>query len=115
MNMGKRAGAWTLKFWQKSIKRQIPIEKITAVTYSSISNQFVLHVPSEYDYYLGSDFKDEFLEYLIVLLKEKGQTLDFYEVEDVDLAKYTKNEGSKKQKYPEVTPKVFSQEQFLEY
>lgn len=86
-----------MKFWQKTIKRGIEIEKIKAITYSTISNNFVLHVPDEYDYYLSCQDKDEFLEYLIHMLKSKGiNEIDFYEVEEFDLSLYTKNEGEKK-------------------
>jgi len=88
--MGKKT-AWTkVKFWTKLVKRKIKIEKITAVTYSSISNNFVLHVPSEYDYHLSCQDKDEFIEYLLFVLKEKKiENIDLFEVEEVDLSKYT--------------------------
>jgi len=33
-----------------SLKRKINIHLITAVTVSSLSSEFVLHVPEEYDY-----------------------------------------------------------------
>merc|ERR1712137_442871 len=32
-------------------KRRIPLNKITAITYSAESDEFVLHCPEEYDYH----------------------------------------------------------------
>lgn len=33
-----------------TIKRKIPIKKITALTISTLGDEFVIHVPDEYDY-----------------------------------------------------------------
>lgn len=39
-----------------AIKRKIPANKIKAVTISNIGNEFVIHIPEEYDYrYLHSE------------------------------------------------------------
>lgn len=54
-------------FKGSKIKREVDIRKITHVTYSENSNQFVLHVPSEYDYRLRTLDRDEFILYLIWL------------------------------------------------
>lgn len=86
------------------------------MTYSTISNNFILHVPTEYDYYLSCQDKDEFLEYLMAVLKQKEiEEIDFYEVEDIDLGQYTKNEGEKKEKYPSVVPKKVTLEKFKKF
>lgn len=113
LNIGKKNFWNNLKFWQKFVKRAIKVENITSITYSNISNNFILHVPSEYDYYLSCQDKDEFIEYLLTVLLSKGiKEIDFYDVEDIDLSKYTKNEGEKKMKYPSVTPKKVSLQNF---
>ena len=40
------------------IKRKISLEKIKAVSVSSMGTEFVLHIPSEYDYrYASSDLR----------------------------------------------------------
>ena len=38
---------------------------IEAVTYSKISNNFIFHVPNEYDYYLCTPDKDEILDFIL--------------------------------------------------
>ena len=43
------------------VKREIPIEKITAITMSTVSQEFVIHVPKEYDYRFSTDFRDNIM------------------------------------------------------
>jgi len=45
-------------------KRRIPLKEIMQVTLSSCSNDFILHIPREYDYYYKSDDKDNMLKVL---------------------------------------------------
>jgi serum/glucocorticoid-regulated kinase 2 len=41
------------------VKREIPIELITAISISTESAEFVLHIPKQYDYRFSSpDFRD---------------------------------------------------------
>ncbi|GAB5371041.1 hypothetical protein AAMO2058_001545200 [Amorphochlora amoebiformis] len=40
------------------VKRRVPLTKITRMTCSSSSNEFVVHVPSEYDYWFTSKKRD---------------------------------------------------------
>ena len=49
------------------IRRKIPIEKISSVSLSKLSSEFVIHVPSEYDY-RHSSF-DKFLIWIFLFLK----------------------------------------------
>jgi serum/glucocorticoid-regulated kinase 2 len=51
-------------------KRRIAIETIVSVTASQISDEFVLHVPEEYDYRFKSAKKDKICELLGVLFKK---------------------------------------------
>lgn len=46
----------------KTLKRRIEISMIDSVTQSSISDEFVLHIPSEYDYRLTAARKREAIE-----------------------------------------------------
>jgi len=39
-------------------KRRIPIEEIASITLSTLSNEFVLHIPRDYDYRFKSDDKE---------------------------------------------------------
>lgn len=41
-------------FSGNSFKRAIELNEITCITYSEVSNEFILHVPKEYDYRLRS-------------------------------------------------------------
>ena len=49
----------------KTIKRKIPISSIYAVTLSKKSSEFVLHVPSEYDYRFDSKKLPEVRDHLL--------------------------------------------------
>ena len=51
-------------------KRRIAIESIASITASSISDEFVLHVPEEYDYRFKSAKKDKVCELLVKLFKK---------------------------------------------
>ena len=111
-NLGKK-GNFLTSFFSKAIKRAFKVENVTAVTYSTISNNFVMHITSEYDYYLCTPDKDEFLRYLLYVQKQKGcEPLRFYMVEDIDLFKYAKYEGQKTEKLPNVTPQKFDLSSF---
>ena len=101
VNVGKQGNILTNMF-SKLVKRQIQLENLTGMTYSAISNNIVLHVPKEYDYYLCTENKNQLVEKILELKKALGQPpLDFYVVEDIDLSKYTKTEGEKQMKYPQ--------------
>lgn len=41
-------------FSGNSFKRAIDLSEISFITYSEVSNEFILHVPKEYDYRLRS-------------------------------------------------------------
>ena len=49
-----------------SLKRKIGITKLSGITYSSSSAEFVLHVPDEYDYRYSSDERRDAILTLIV-------------------------------------------------
>ena len=51
-------------------KRRISLESIASVTASSISDEFVLHVPEEYDYRFKSAKKDRVCELIVRLFKK---------------------------------------------
>ncbi len=45
-----------------SVKRKIPIELIKGITVSKLGTEFVLHVPSEYDYrYSTLEYRDKII------------------------------------------------------
>ena len=111
-NLGKQTNM-LVSLFSKKIKRSILIENITGVTYSTISNNFVLHVKSEYDYYFCTKDKDEFLKYMLhVRQNKKLDPVPFYFVEDIDLQKFTKYEKDKFEKLPPVSPQKFDLKDF---
>ncbi len=78
-------------------KRRIPIQAVGLVTRSTSSDEFVLHVPSEYDYRYKSKIKSIITELVLRLhseyMERVGQTkrdkLRQVDRKDVDLSKYT--------------------------
>ncbi len=104
INIGKK-GNFLSNLFSKSVKRSFKIESITAITYSSTSNNIVLHVTSEYDYNISSADKNDIIRYIMYVQKELGlPPLPIYIVDDVDLFRYTKYEGQKQEKLPQVEP-----------
>jgi len=51
-------------------KRRIALESVAAITASAISDEFVLHVPEEYDYRFKSAKKDKICDTLVRLFKK---------------------------------------------
>lgn len=100
-----------------NIKRQIYYKKITHITYSETSNEFVIHVPSEYDYrFRSSKLRDEFIYYLLSLVFILTDKLvKIYFVEDLELKKYVTQEDPESDgrgvahstKYKEMMPEAF--------
>jgi len=112
INIGKK-GNFLTSLFSKSVKRSIKIDSITAMTYSSISNNLVLHVNSEYDYYFCTPDKDEIVQYVLQIQKNHDLSpLPVYLVEDIDLFRYTKYEGQKVEKLPQVDPQRMDPEVF---
>lgn len=115
INVGKR-GNFFSNLFSKLVKRSFNIDKIRAVTYSSISNNFVLHMPEEYDYYLCTPDKDDIIRYILHIQKEKGlEPLKFFMVEDIDLIKFSKTDKEKVDKWPEKESVKMGYDNFLEH
>lgn len=71
------------------------------ITYSEISNNFVMHIPREYDYSLCTDKRDEFIFYILKVRKLLNfGPINFYFVEDIELNQYTKTDEEINMKYP---------------
>jgi serum/glucocorticoid-regulated kinase 2 len=73
-----------------SIKRRISYKDIAGITMSKTSHEFVIHVPSEYDYRFDSpDKRNEIISITIRnYQEEKRKQLAFWFVEDISLVKY---------------------------
>lgn len=84
------------------------MELVEAITYSMISNNFVIHVPKEYDYNIGTSDKNELIAKILEIKKVLShKMLSFYLVEDIDLAKYSKNDNETQMKYPKTKKMSF--------
>lgn len=115
INVGKR-GNFLTNMFSKLIKRQIDIILVDAITYSSISNNFVLHVPKEYDYYLCTPDKDEVIDLILKIQEIKGKKdLKIYMVEDIDLDKFSRKENETKECFPDVIPEVYNTTKFEDF
>lgn len=62
-------------------QRRIPLEKIVSVTVSSVSEEFVLHVPEEYDYH----FKSAQRERLLNTIRQGGSAFSTLSLAQVSL------------------------------
>lgn len=104
------------KLFGKLVRRSIQIYDITHVTYSEISNNFVVHVPRHYDYWLCTQKRDEFLLILLKIWKlHNFPPVTFYFVDDIELKQYSKTDEENYMKYPKVEPKVMDDVQFEEF
>lgn len=100
-------------FSGSKVKRSIDIAKITHLTYSESSNQFVVHVPSEYDYNLRTLDRDEFIVYLLTIRdKMNCPPVKIWLRPEINLEKYSKTDTMKNTVFPSSTPKSFSANQF---
>jgi serum/glucocorticoid-regulated kinase 2 len=115
INVGKRGNLITNMF-SRLIRRELNLTDIEAVTYSKISNNFVLHLPKSYDCYLCTPDKDEIIEFILKIREEnKLPDLKIYFVEEIDLMQFTKFEKEPNDKHPNVTPETMNSEKFEKY
>lgn len=63
-NNGIFSSVFTIFNKDSIINRKIKLLGVTAITYSVTSSEFVLHVPSEYDYRLSSENRDLIIQYI---------------------------------------------------
>lgn len=72
------------------LKRRIPLTKIEAIVYAKLGNEFVIHVPTEFDYRIISDRKDIMVMYLLYALKLNGiNEIRFYFHDEIELGAVT--------------------------
>jgi len=69
-----------------SIKRRIPYTDISGITVSKLGGEFVIHVPSEYDYRFSSpDYKELIFQKIARGYGEKSKKLAFWFKDDLNL------------------------------
>ena len=108
----KRVKVFSLFNKKAMVKREIPVELILAISVSSLSAEFVLHVPSQYDYRFSSPtFRPQIIESIMIVHfnASKNKQMRFFFHTDVELTKYVTTEKmakSKKSNLPKMEPKV---------
>ena len=100
-NLGRK-GNFLINWFTSSLKRKIPLIKIEAITYSTLLNFFVLHLPKEYDYYLFTKHRVEMVRYILILRNRLNpeNPLKLFPVAEADLRKYSKTDSEKYDKWP---------------
>lgn len=80
------------------VKRRIDIQKVKAISFSKIGTEFILHIPTEYDYrYASSDLRDRIIYYILKSYsKVTGEKLPIYYREEMSLVIYAMTKEDKK-------------------
>lgn len=103
-------------FNRSKVKRSIELDKITHITYSETSSQFIVHVPSQYDYNLRTLERDEFILYLIYLKEKIGlPPMKIWMRPEINLEQFTKTDKMKNTVCPSEEPKEYNTQQFLDF
>jgi serine/threonine protein kinase len=80
---------YNLKPRTYNCRRRIALESIDAIVASEASDEFVIKVPSEYDYRYRSERRDDVIECLNDLIEQKGRRLKTELVEEKELFSFT--------------------------
>ena len=79
------------------VKRKFSITSVKAIIYARLGDEFVIHVPDEFDYRIINPQKDNLIKYILYALSTQGiDELLFYFNSDVELHKYTTHNSHKK-------------------
>ena len=78
---------------KNTIKNRVLIEKIDALSKSTLSSEFIVHLKDDYDLrFLSYDFRDQIIEtllYVICNIRKLCKAFPLYMVANVSLSKYT--------------------------
>lgn len=90
VNFGNKQNLLTACFGKKH-KRIVRFHDIDVITYSKKSNEFICHVPKQFDYYMSSKNRNQFLS-LFLILSDKFNTegIWFYLVNEEHLGSYAR-------------------------
>ena len=102
-------GQHLFSFKKKKLRRKMPIESIKAIILSEKKPQeFVLHIPSEYDYRYSMEGPEDFLNLLKMRYSnlDPVKTLKVYSVPD-KLKHYITTEGDIKKGVTKVPPSMY--------
>lgn len=84
------------------VKRRIEVQKIKGISFSKIGTEFILHIPSEYDYrYASSDLRDRIIYSILkAYWKVTGEKLPIYYREEISLVMYAMTKEDKRRLGP---------------
>ena len=75
---------------KKGVQRRIPLEKLDAMSLSSMSSEFVLHVKGEYDYrFLSYDKREEIVEIVLRVVIQDRQLCTAFPIYFVPMVNLT--------------------------
>lgn len=101
------------------IRRRIDITKIKSLVYARLGNEFVLHVPDEFDWRIIDTQKDQIIDYILYALNLCGvPEIQTYFSPDVELHKCTLHQSEKKKGITKTLtgePKMMSLETWREF
>lgn len=84
------AGALSIFSSSGSVKRKIPLSKIKSIVYAKLGNEFVINVPTEFDWRIVSERKDLIIMYLLYALNLNGiESVMFYFNNEIELHNFT--------------------------
>ena len=76
-------------FSKSDLRRKIQVGKITGIINSRLSNEFTVHVESEYDYLFVTDKKEDIFRFLRRVFRDlTKKKLPFFEVKEASLFQY---------------------------
>ena len=101
------------------VKRKFDLKLIKAIVYAKLGNEFIIHVPSEFDYRFISERKDEIIMYVLYALQLNGiKELSFFFTNDIELHEMTTHNSQKKKGMthpPKGEQRAMTIESFEEY
>lgn len=101
------------------VKRKLAVTNIGAIVYARLGNEFIIHVPDEFDYRIVDRHKDKLIEYILHAQHKQGvEELLFYFNSDIELHKYTTHNSHKKKgihKNPQGETKMMTLNDFREF
>ena len=80
------------------VKRRIDADRIEAISFSKIGTEFILHVPSEYDYrYSSTDLRDRIIYFVLKAhCGGKDKKMPIYYRDELNLVFYAMTKEDKK-------------------
>lgn len=114
INAGNK-GNFLKNLFVNKIRRVMNIKLLSGITYSEISNFFIVHFDSEYDYYLQTELRDEMIEAILYARKMLDvENVPFYFTDEVDLFQFNRYEDDnpEEKSHPKVEERQINYDNF---